>query len=669
MGDSIKKSKVSVQTMLSWVYEAQNAHSEWRAQSWQDYEFRDGHQWTQAAYQRLVDKGINPLTINRIFPILNLIHGQFLLNQTDLIAKGRTKADNELGQVMSEAFAYIKDQNMGAELLSRAFNEEIVTGYGCIQVDKNSDPRQEAVRWRQLPWYSAWWDPFASPWLRKDDCRYFFTAGWKNLDDVLQVFPEKSRDLLDKYAQLSTSYYVPDLHDEGNVVEEYHRYLSSNHWVNSDRKRIRPVEMWYTTLDKGWFAIMPDSRVIDLDLLKSPNEQIEAVRYSTELVTATVKKMRVATFVSDYLLQDVPTPYVHDKYPFVPFIGYLDRFDCPFGIPRQIKEQSMEVNKRRSMALSLISNRRVIIEEDAAKDVNKVYDEANRQDGLIVLKKGKRGAFEIQELSALASPQIDLMHQSEREIQEIVGANDEALGKESKLQSGVALEKKEAYASTVTASLFDNAKLAQKRLGELTLAMVQSEWTGPKVLRVTDRLSGAEKFVEINQKVYDAESGAIQIRNNITEAKFDIVVANAPITDTMREKNMELLFSAINKAPPEAVGPLLNMAFEISDIPNKDALLRQVRAATGLDIDEEDRPEVEKEAIARMEKQQKQQAQAEEQALQAREREVQIALNVARLEKIKAEAAAAQRKTERDDWESGAKLGQEIFKAQTGGVQ
>jgi len=484
------------------------------------------------------------------------------------------------------------------------------------------------------------------------------------------LFPEKRKELLDKFSQLSRTHYVPDItDDQGTAIEEYHRLLSSNSWVNSGRKRIRPVEMWYTKITKSTFAVMPDSRVIDLDNTLGISSQYSIIKQAKELVTAHVKKMRVATFASDLLLQDVPSPYAHDKYPFAPFVGYLDRFNCPFGVPRQVKEQLMEVNKRRSMALALISNRRIIAEEGSAKDLNKAYDEANRVNGLVILNKGKKGTFEIEELANLAPAQIDLMLQSEREIQEIVGTNDEALGKESKLQSGVALERKMELAAPVTASLLENAKYSQKRLGELTLAMVQSEWTGPKVLRVVDRISGAEKFVEINQRIYNENLGIIETRNNIAESTFDIVVSSAPMTDTMREKNMELLFSAINKAPPEAVGPLLNVAFEISDIPSKDALLKQIRAATGIEEIDPELPKAEQEAILAQKEEAKNTAAKEEADFARREREMQINLGIAKMEKLRSEAAAAARTTERDDWEAGRKLGQELLQAQGGKLQ
>lgn len=661
--------KLPIKSLLAFVAESKSSQEGWRRQSWEDYEFRDGKHWDQMAFDKLVKKGINPLTINRIFPIVNLIQGHFIRNQQDIIAKGRTYADSELGQTMSEALAYVRDQNKGSEITAAAFNDEIIAGFGCIEVSKNPDPREEPVKWTRNPWYTITWDPYASPWFEKDSCRYVYKDPWKNLDDLIMLFPEKKRDLEDQFSRLTSTYYTPEIYDAADVIEDYHKYLSSNHWVNHDRRRVKPVEMWYTSITEGWFARMPDSRIIDLDTLESPSDQMQVIRYADELIKANVKKMRVATFISDLLLQDVPTPYKHDSYPFVPFVGYLDRFDCPFGIPRQIKEQSMEVNKRRSMALSLISNRRVTIEEDAAKDINKLYDEANRSDGFLVVKKGKLEAVKIQEMQALAAPQIDLMNQSEREIQEIAGANDDALSRDTRLQSGVALDKRQELSATVTASLVENAKYSQRRLGELTMAMVQSEWTGHKVLRVTDRMSGAEKFVAINERIYDQESGAITVRNDISEARFDIVVANAPITDTMREKNMELLFGAINKAPPEAVAPLLNMAFEISDIPNKTALLKQVRASMGMDAIDETLPQAEQDMIAVQNKMAIEQAKAADQELTKREREAKIEMEIAKAVKMKADAAATVRESERADWQAGAQLGQEILKAQTGSVQ
>lgn len=243
----------------------------------------------------------------------------------------------------------------------------------------------------------------------------------------------------------------------------------------------------------------------------------------------------------------------------------------------------MEVNKRRSMALSLISNRRVIVEKNAAESPERAWEEANSTDGLIVLNDGRKGAFEIQEMGQLAPAQIDLLHESEREMQEIIGTNSESLGYKSPAESNVALENKQNRSFIMTAELMKNLKRGQRELGEQIVSLVQGSWSGEKVLRVTDRVSGVEKFVEVNAPYYDDSIGNINIRNNISNGQFDIVITERPMTDTVREKNLELVFSAIQKSPPEAVAPLLSIAFELSDLPQKDRLLQQVRMVLGVE--------------------------------------------------------------------------------------
>lgn len=651
-----KEPKVNINTLLSWVAEAQTAFQGWRADSWEDYEFRDGKQWKSADIQKLTAKGIKALTINRIFPILNLIHGHYLNNRQDIVAKGRTKQDNELGQVMSEGLHFVMSQNRGQQRMGKAFSDQITTGFGCLSVGYHNDPRREKICINSHDWYSIWWDPYSTPWMDKEECRYAFTAEWTDLSELVSLFPEQEREIRNQFSELSTSTIITDVNDEGVQIEEYKRFLSSAHWVDDERKRVRPVEMWYPQLVKRWFAVMANGRVIDLDDIMDPLAEYQVIQSANEVVSAYVKKMRVATFLGTLLLQDCWSPYVHDEYPFVPYVGYLDRYGFPFGIPRQVKEQDMEVNKRRSMALSLISNRRVIIEKGAAEDENAVYHEANRSDGYIVLKPGKMKAFEIQEMAQMASSQLDLLMQSEREIQEISGANDESLGYSARIQSGVALDKKQQTTATITASLLENAKYSQQILGRKVGALIQDSWTDEKVLRITDRLTGTEKFVSINERIH-SESG-VTLKNDITQAMFDYEITSRPMTTTVREKNSDLIFSAINKSPPEAVGPLLNLALEISDIPNKDLLLQQIRKATGVAPLNDDLPLEEREAI---EKQEAEKREAEAEKAEAQQDET-TALDQdktrAETEKLRAEAAAEKQAVDQKGYEIGAKVAQ-----------
>lgn len=652
--------QINIRQLLAWVSEAQSLSSTWRKDSWEDWEFRDGRQWTASDYHNMVHvKNINPLTINRMFPILNLIMGKFLQSRPDIIAKGRSQFDTELAHVMSEALAYVRDQNRGRQLVSSAFNDQITAGFGYIEVGRHYDPRLEPVMWRHRPWYSLWWDPYGTPWLDKETCRYAFSYEWTDLQNLLVLFYDKKSEIEDKYLQLTTSGYTPDVFDPSQEVENYRQYLSPGQWVQNSlhAKRVRPVEMWYSVLDKCLFAVMPNSRIIDIETIKSKQQQAEVIQQSVEIIPAVVKKMRVATFVSDLLLQDIPSPYAHDVFPFVPFVSYLDRFNQPFGVPRQIKEQSMEVNKRRSMALALVSSRRITAEKDAVDDLQKLYTEANMHNGMVVTRKGKMDKVHIQEMSELAASQVDLMRQSEREIQEIVGATDEAMQTTSYLQSAVGLEKKQEITGTVLSSLFENALYSQLRLAELTSSMIQNTWTAPRILRVTDKLTSAEKFINLNERIM-SPTGVIEIKNSLADAAFDLVPGATSTSATERERQMELLFSAISKAPPEMVGSLLHMAFQLSDIAEKDVLLRQLRQALGLPSDSLSQEE--QDQVQQQQERLKLQQQAQTAEFDARERESKIQLLISEYAKNVALAKKADKEGALAEWEAGMKAGEAI---------
>ena len=631
---------------LTWVAEAELAHAEWRREAWTDCLFRESKQWSDADAKRLIAKDVNPVTVNRVFPIINLITGTLAQEQHDLVAVARTSQDSETSQLMSEGLAFVMDQNLGYKKVYEAFGDQVLPGVGFLGVEQNPDPRQEIVKIRKYPWYSIWWDPFSDPWLDPEGCRYSYYADWKDLDALCQRFPKHKADLIEHFGELTNDDRTQlratygGLLDEGTIVEEKIRELiGGTQWADARRRRVRPVQMWYAQDEPMWFAVLPDGRAFPLDKCSSPSEQFQLVQASSTCVQATVRNIHVATFVGKVLLDDRPSPLPHDQFPFVPFVGYLDVFRQPFGAVRTIRDQQMEINKRRSMGLSLITNRRVIMEKDTADDPNQVYEEVNRQDGLVILRNGKSETFKIQELGSMAPEQFKLQEQTERELQEIVGVNDEAMGYQTRGSvSNVALENKQARSSRMTAGLMLNLKTSQKVLGERIIAQIQNDWTGPKALRVTDRATGAEKFVELNKLYFDDTRGTHVVRNSITQGRYDVTVSDRPMSDTVRDKNLELIFSAIQKAPPEAIAPLLNLAFELTDLPNKAQLLHQLRAVLGIEPIDPLLTATEADEKARAKQQALEQQRAEESDLQRREREAALEEIMARVQETLAKA-------------------------------
>jgi len=175
-------------------------------------------------------------------------------------------------------------------------------------------------------------------------------------------------------------------------------------------------------------------------------------------------------------------------------------------------------------------------------------------------------------------------------------------------------------------------------LGEQVISNIQGAWTKEKVLRITDRLTGAEKFVELNQKVIN-ENGAIEIKNNVTQGKYDMIVSEMPKTDTVREQNMNLIIEWVKKSPPEVIPQLMNLAFELSGLPNKEALLAKLKPILGINPEEDQMSaeEIKQKTIQQLEAQQAEQ----QKEMQVKDEATALELENKQLknEKLKAEIA------------------------------
>jgi len=593
---SFKKFSPDLVTMHAWVHEAMWASQEWRAESWRDCEMYDGGmaQWTEEDYNDAIAANIDPITINRTFPTLNFLLGSQVINKFDIIAKGRTKNDVEMANTMTEGVKFVMDQWGGHFLISSAFKDQAIPGIGWVDVGYSHDPRREKIRLASRDWKEIWWDPFSSPWLDTSYTRYVFHAPWVDLQNLQMFFPKKAKEIADAYDEMAghvKEEWMSEFWDEATIVEMERRALAGRQWADAERNRVRPVKMWYTQLELAWFSIFPDGRVVEFsDDRKSfhfmePNQQFQLISAAQETVRAVVKKMYSCTFLGMLELQRGPSPFPHDQFPLVPFVGYMDRYKFPFGVPRQLRGQDVEVNKRRSMALAMLKSRRVTTEENVVDGgrpaLQELYDEANRLDGFLVVKEGKIDRVRIEEGAQLSQFQIRLLEQSEREIKEIAGPGIEQSETAGKVHSGKALEKRAQTTATISAPLFENLRRSQGIIGEQIMANIQGVWKGEKVLRLTDRVTGADQFVEINKPIA-GPAGEIIIKNNITQGKYDAVVTEAPQTDTVREQNMNLLIEWTKKSPPEAIPHILLAAFELSNMPNKEQLLARIRPLLGI---------------------------------------------------------------------------------------
>ncbi|MDZ4241229.1 MAG: hypothetical protein U1D99_00230, partial [Candidatus Omnitrophota bacterium] len=155
------------------------------------------------------------------------------------------------------------------------------------------------------------------------------------------------------------------------------------------------------------------------------------------------------------------------------------------------------------------------------------------------------------------------------ELQEVSGAVEEQMGQQTNARSGVAIEARQRQGATVNTEPFDNLRLSKRRMGELMLSMMRQHWTYEKVIRITDDKTGADKFVTFNK---DGQ-------NMIAQGRYDVIVSDHPETETTRNWMSRTLMDFASKMSPDIAMAVMEIAFEMSDVPNKDAVIRKLKEA------------------------------------------------------------------------------------------
>ena len=134
------------------------------------------------------------------------------------------------------------------------------------------------------------------------------------------------------------------------------------------RRRLRLYECWYTVprrvqrLNGGeWHGQTFEEGNAD--------QRIAILAGQSSLATVTAMEMRVAVMTARDLLYDGPTPYRHNRYPFTPVWGYRRKRDgMPYGVIRHMRDIQVDMNKRASKALFILSSNKVIVEENNVDD-------------------------------------------------------------------------------------------------------------------------------------------------------------------------------------------------------------------------------------------------------------------------------------------------------------
>ena len=621
--------KKHLNRLIEWRSEARTAHNLNRLEQSIDADFVDGDQWSEQDAKALRDRGQAPLKFNKTATFTRWITGTERRTRIESKVLPREDDDVQAALIKTKLLKFTADINKSARHRSKAFQDAIQVGVGWLEDGARSDPEDEPLFSRSESWRNMWWDALS----REDDlsdARYLFREKWVDLDVAVSMFPDRRRAL--ELAAETHELFAEEEHDEHFRTALYWRddetgkarataqLVDTSFHIGQRRRRVRLIECWYrvpmrTEILRTFADRQTPPEVIGL-IQKENGQSFDAAnplheRLITQGFAATFDaiklQVRVAIFTMRHLLQDMKSPYKHNRFPFTPIWAYRrDRDGMPYGVVRNMRDPQDDLNKRRSKALFILSTRGLIGDIDAFDDWDEVEEELARPDYILKKKRGRD--VEINTDNTLAEQHLRLMEQDERFLESSSGVTEENLGESTNAISGRAILARTNQGTLVTASLFDNLRWATQHQGEIRLSLIEQFMSEPKIVRVTND-EGATSFLRVNFPTRN-DDGSVTVENDIQGRQADFIVDAQDFRETVRLAMFEQMMGMIERLDPEVSLKLLDLVFDLSDLPTKDVWVKRIRAING-QVDPNDPDADAKEA-------QRQEAEAAQAALEER---------------------------------------------------
>lgn len=617
----------------------------WRREADRAADYYDGNQLSPETVEKLKERGQPPLITNIIKPTIDTVLGLEAKSRSDwrVRPEDNDECDDELAEGLSVKLKHAEVESRADRAVSDAYAAQIKAGLGWVEVAREHDPFKCPYRVRYVHRREIFWDWRAEqPDL--SDARYLIRRRWLELDHAIALMPQYAT--LFRMTTGGWAGFDPLIEQDSRLVQSWEierdTRIAAVDWRDIQRMRICLYEIWYRKWVRGYTMTLPNGTVLEADF-NNPRHNEAIVSGIAKIKQATFQKVRLAWYTGPHFLYDVPSPYKHNQFPYVPFFGHReDLTNVPYGLIRSMVSPQDEVNARKSKMLWSLNSRRVVADADSVLDHNKAATEVARPDAYIILNANRKpqSTFKVEPGGELAAQQFTVMQEAKQEIAEASGIHKSMQGQQSGAASGLAINSLIEQGMNTLAEINDNFRYARRLVGEMLFELVkQNLMQGPS--RVTIGEGSQKKVIQLNTQVIDPQTGQPVMLNDVAKVKAKIVLDDVPSTPTYRMQQLQMLTEITKSLPPQLQGFVIDFVIEATDMPKRHELADRLRAAVGIQD-----PEQQKQAAAAQ-----QQAAQAQQAMQQKVFVLDAAERAARIRKLNAEAEKVQGEAVRAKYE------------------
>ncbi len=514
-------------------------------------DYYNGQQYTAAELATLRKRGQAPVYDNHIRRKIDSVCGLERRTRTDPKAFPRTPREERMAEAATDALRFVADQNRLNQIRSEVFNDILVEGTGAAEVIVQQARDGFDVMIKRIPWDRFFADPHSRA-LDFSDAAYKGIVIWDDAINVKRDYPGKEKAIENTF---STSPY-------GDTYDDRPKYT----WFDSKRKRVRVVQLHYQYEGEWWIA------------------------------TFTRGGFLVDPAVSPYLDKDG-----NSACPIVARSGYIDRENRRYGHCKDLVPLQDEINKRRSKALHLMSQRQTYGNKRAISDVKRAKTELAKPDGHVEINEAAVYGqdFGVIPTGDMVQGQVLMLDQALTSMN-ATGANAAVQGKDERQQSGVALQTRIQAGATELEPQVDGLREWTHQIYEASWMRVRQFWTGEKWVRVTDddrnlKWVGLNRPVTLKDKLGQLPpeqqqaaaqqlqlqpndprlNEVIEVENNVSGLDVDIVVDEGPDVATLQSEQFSALVELAGTPQGQQVIPITAI-IKASSLRNKDQLLSEI---------------------------------------------------------------------------------------------
>ena len=514
--------------LKKWVQMDWGAQKKFREDAEEEYNFVDGHQWTDSEEQDLEANSRLPITFNRVAPIIASVEGSEINNRTEVRFIPREIGDAKPNEVLTAGAQWFRDQAGAEDDESTAFRDLLICGLGWTEttMDFEEDPEgQPDVR--RIDPLEMFYDCHARRQGLVDGDR-MGRVHTLPIEEAEDMFPDAELWELDARSWLDVE--KPDV-VERNVAGDEYRDDASPEYGDDKKDMVNIVQIQWRERERIVEYVDPATGQRE----EMPYEEFQRVQKMVPVeITHRVLRRKVwrqAYIGNTVLLENQPDP---DASTFNAMTGNWDRKDKRFyGLLRSMRDPQKYANKWLSTVLHIMhSNAKggVLVEEGAVSDPREFEESYAAADSVSWVKQGRMDGVQPKQGPLIPSNLMQLTEFAISSIRDVSGVNLEIMGMREAQQAGVLEYQRRQSSMTTLAKFFDSLRQYRKCQGEVILHFLRMH------IAPTGRLIRILK---------DGQEQYVQMAMDDNTRKYDVIVDEAPSAPNEKERSWAVIEAMI----------------------------------------------------------------------------------------------------------------------------